>query len=176
MTSKFLLSRAESAADRLLNLVIENEILGVDPSKCNEADALLDKMYAFTHLPIPDKHSSRLFTREYIHQNMYYSKDALKLVDDGLTPKEITPLVRVEHQESKSALFKWVTEFKHSLSPKEIVERVKKFPVVIITREEDKRLTKLGLRVAEGENRYRQAGISVVVLDNSPYPIKWKNR
>ena len=155
---------------------------GRNLSKSSGSDYILREVANLVHGLMPLNSSCRATTNVILKVNPNISQRAKDLVDagyaKGLTSqenfKESKPFLRVEHQDPISAIYNWITENLDTITEEEIIERIKKFPPVTILKEEDKRLNDLKLRYTTGENRYRQAGISVVVLDNQPFTYNFR--
>lgn len=94
--------------------------------------------------------------------NQRISKEALKLKNEIPFDEWIRETIN-EHQEPLKVIWDWLLDEKDSLTVQLVLDRFRKYPMVIITKDENSTLNRLGLSSnGDPEERYRQAGIEIV--------------
>ena len=99
-------------------------------------------------------------------QNKNVSEASYKLLLELNSFEEWTKQTINEHQIPLKIL--WEEIQSSNLDEKEIWNLFLNAPMITITKEEDDKLTKLGLRSSPDRNRYEKVGINIIVLDNPP--------
>jgi hypothetical protein len=94
--------------------------------------------------------------------NPKMSKAALD-IKGRISFKEWASLTINEHQEPLQKTWSWILEHAASLTPTDVLERFKRWPMVTVTKEEDERLRQL-TQLDPGQ-RYDVAQIEVVQTD-----------
>jgi hypothetical protein len=98
------------------------------------------------------------------------SKRALQLKNE-LTPAEWVKLTINEHQEPLNLVWTWILQNKDQLSAQDVIERFRKFPMVIITKKENDQLSKLGFgHRGDPVERYKKAKIEVLEVAPADLP------
>jgi hypothetical protein len=156
------MNRTKRLATILLEEIKTRKSLNENLSKDPLSDAIIRQIGNL--LILPEGHSGRAASGWQKETNKRLSAGAKTVLDNSKSMAEFHKKTHNEHQLPVSNTHKWIVENCDTITVNDIVEKIYSYPMTTITWEEESKLTTVG----DPKERYKEAGIKIVMLETIP--------